>query len=243
MNKRKPDDEFAQIQLSFFRADGSEVVVWCPESKNAPATQTPFRRILDASRDSKPASPTAGRRRNRPREPKSIEPLGAPATIQPLHSEPKEKHFTIRYGDTSYSYESIFGEYLTAVTRVVVEDPYIRSQHQLANFVRFCELLVQKGSVRQIELVTGADDGDQQAEATARLADLTESLKDLDIQLCVKFDSHLHDRAVKLDNGWIIKIGRGLDIYQKPQSWFEIGASDFNLRPCLETNVDIFRIN
>jgi hypothetical protein len=29
----------------------------------------------------------------------------------------------------------------------------------------------------------------------------------------------LHDREIRLDNGWIVKIGRALDIYQKNQSW------------------------
>jgi len=39
MNKRKPDDEFARINLSYFTTGGEEVVVFCPESKDAPATQ------------------------------------------------------------------------------------------------------------------------------------------------------------------------------------------------------------
>ena len=29
-----------------------------------------------------------------------------------------------------------------------------------------------------------------------------------------QFSPVIHDRIVKLDNGWIIKIGRGLDIYR-----------------------------
>jgi len=29
--------------------------------------------------------------------------------------------------------------------------------------------------------------------------------------------------------------------YQKPDSWFGIGANDYSLRRCLETRVDIFR--
>jgi ATP-dependent Lon protease len=51
----------------------------------------------------------------------------------------------------------------------------------------------------------------------------------------------MHDREIRLDNGWIIKIGRGLDFYQKPNGWFEIGANDLFLRKCLETKVDIFK--
>ncbi len=46
MNKRKPDDEFARINLSYFKASGEEVVIFCPESKDALATQQPTRRKL-----------------------------------------------------------------------------------------------------------------------------------------------------------------------------------------------------
>src|ERR1019366_5411207 len=46
MNKRKPDDEFALINLSYFKASGEEKIVFCPESKDAAATQQPTRRRL-----------------------------------------------------------------------------------------------------------------------------------------------------------------------------------------------------
>ena len=42
---------------------------------------------------------------------------------------------------------------------------------------------------------------------------------------------------------WLIKIGRGLDFYQKPATWHEIGVHDLALRRCLETKVDVFRTN
>lgn len=51
MNKRKPDDEFARINLSYFKAGGDEVVVFCPESKDAPATQEPARRRLNPANE------------------------------------------------------------------------------------------------------------------------------------------------------------------------------------------------
>ena len=46
MNKRKPDDEFALIDLSYIDANGKEIVVYCPESRNATATLEPARRRL-----------------------------------------------------------------------------------------------------------------------------------------------------------------------------------------------------
>lgn len=75
-----------------------------------------------------------------------------------------------------------------------------------------------------------------------KLGELKQSLLKLDIVLDVKLNPNLHDREIRLDNGWVIKIGRGLDFYQKPNSWFEIGANDLSLRKCLETNVDIFKV-
>ena len=62
------------------------------------------------------------------------------------------------------------------------------------------------------------------------------------IELEVKLNQNMHDREIRIDNGWTIKIGRGLDFYQKPGGWFEIGANDLSLRKCLETKIDIFKV-
>ena len=64
---------------------------------------------------------------------------------------------------------------------------------------------------------------------------------EMDVLLGIRLNPNIHDREIRLDTGWVIKIGRGLDFYQKPASWFEIGANDLSLRRCLETKVDIYR--
>ena len=74
-----------------------------------------------------------------------------------------------------------------------------------------------------------------------RLAELQQSLLELDVALEVKINENLHDREIRIDTGWVIKIGRGLDFFQKPDSWYGIGSNDLSLRRCLETKVDIFR--
>jgi len=123
---------------------------------------------------------------------------------------------------------------------VVIEDPYIRMSHQLQNFVRFCEIVTKSGAVKRTELTTGYDNETPLAEIQRKLDDLQQSLLELDVVLDIKLNPNLHDREIRIDNGWIIKIGRGLDFYQKPGSWFEVGANDLSLRKCLETKVDIF---
>lgn len=246
MNKRKPDDEFARINLSYFKASGEEVIVFCPESKDAPATQEPARRRLNRA-DAQPAETTetqatvqqAPAREAPPAVPTPIAP--APVTNTPTSVELKEQHFTILYGDIGYSYESIIGPYLQGAKEVVIEDPYIRLQHQIQNFVRFCEIALKAGTVKKIKLITGYDDNTQLADISEKLEELKQSLLEMDVELEVKLNPNLHDREIRLDNGWIIKIGRGLDFYQKPNGWFEVGANDLSLRKCLETKVDIFR--
>jgi ATP-dependent Lon protease len=164
-----------------------------------------------------------------------------PETIKPTkHPKLSEQHYTIRYGDTGHSYQSILADYLQDATTVLVEDPYIRLPHQIQNFVRLCEVIVGFSTVRKIGLVTAYDDDTQRKDAEAKLQDLTQSLLDLDIVLEVAFNPNLHDREIRLDNGWVIKIGRGLDFYQRPSNWYEIGSSDLALRRCLETKVDIY---
>ena len=164
----------------------------------------------------------------------NLPPIEVSAGIRPLH-------FTILYGDTGYKYESIMAPYLRAANSVVIEDPYIRLQHQIQNFVRFCETLVKSGAVKKIKLVTGYDDKRQLGEIAEKQEELKPSLLELDVELEVKLNPNMHDREIRLDSGWVIKIGRGLDFYQRPSSWFEIGAMDMSLRKCLETKVDIFR--
>lgn len=243
MNKRKPDDEFARINLSYFKASGEEVVVFCPESKDASATQEPARRRL-AQVDGQPGS--ASEVQPAPSTPTpSAQPMPTTAASTvvdaPVSTELKEQHFTILYGDSGYSYESIMGPYLRGTKSLVIEDPYIRLPHQIQNFVRFCEAVLKAGTVRKITLVTGYDDRTQLAEIAEKLDELKQSLMELDVELEVKLNPNIHDREIRLDNGWVIKIGRGLDFYQKPGGWFEVGANDLSLRKCLETKVDIFR--
>ncbi len=117
---------------------------------------------------------------------------------------------------------------------VVIEDPYIRLPHQIQNFVHFCETVLKASSVKTISLITGYDNKTQVADIAGKLDELKQSLLELDVELAVELNPNLHDREIRLDNGWVIK-------NQKPGSWFEVGANDLSLRKCLETKVDVFR--
>jgi ATP-dependent Lon protease len=226
LNKRKPDDEFAHINLSFVNSAGKEVIVFCPESKNAHTTQEPLKKKADSNEGKGARVPETE--------------VVHPAPMAKSDSNAKERHFRIHYGSIGFSYETIFGPYLKDADQIMVEDPYIRAHHQIVNFLRFCEVVVRLARPKKILLVTAFDNQAEKEEAMVKLGAVTDSLKELDVELEIKVNPNLHDRQVRISTGWTVKIGRGFDIYQRPEDWLSIGANDLDLRPCLETTVDIF---
>ncbi|MBS1808654.1 MAG: BREX system Lon protease-like protein BrxL [Acidobacteria bacterium] len=229
LNKRKPDEEYAKIHLSYFNKAGAEVVVYCPESKDAPATQSPVRKYQ--------------RTTSKNAEIKSENEIKPAETVtETAEPELKEQHFTITYDATGYSYESIIGPYLRGASEVIVEDTYIRLTHQIQNFTRLCELFVKAGTFKRITLVTKFDADPDTVSIQEKLDEIQQSLLEFDVTFAVQVNPNLHDREIRLNNGWVIKIGRGLDFYQKPNGYFDIGMFDLSLRKCMETKVDIFQV-
>ncbi|XP_042551320.1 MIT domain-containing protein 1 isoform X3 [Dipodomys spectabilis] len=122
------------------------------------------------------------------------------------------KQIKIEENATGFSYESLLKEYLNeTVTEVWIEDPYIRQTHQ-----------------------------GNRTEQLSALDEIKLSLRSHGVLLEVEYSSSIHDREIRFNNGWQIKIGRGLDYFKKPQGCFSLGYCDFDLRPCRETTVDIF---
>ncbi|XP_003703406.1 MIT domain-containing protein 1-like [Megachile rotundata] len=147
----------------------------------------------------------------------------------------------IENGSIGHGYGTVFGRFLDAtVTYIHIEDPYIRAFHQCQNLVRLCELAVKKcHALSKISLVTTVDVDDRKNQK-ARLEELKQSLMSHLISFEFQFSDTLHDRQILFSNGWIVKIGRGLDYFKAPDGKFVLGACDLELRPCLETIIDIF---
>jgi ATP-dependent Lon protease len=238
LNKRKKDDEFANITLGFTNSRNQKVIVDCPESKGVEATQFPRTRSAEAAVLAVPSVNT------------SAQPQRAGSGATPvLLSEPtvetppdttklKEKEIRIFHGDRGFSYRTLFFDYLQGTKKVRLEDPYIRRHHQITNFLHFCEVCVDAGTVQEIQLVTSYEDDGEKQEAGPKIIAIARSLEEHGIKLSVKISDTLHDRRIELDNGWIITLGRGLDFYQRPDDWLEIGASELNLRQCVETTIN-----
>lgn len=246
MNKRKPDDEFAAINLSYFRPDGKEIVVYCRESKQATATQNPRKEEMPVDEQSVAAvvEPESLATIVATPEPSSENKMqeAAPVVTAPTPDEPKEKRLKVLYGDIGYGYETLFGPYLKGAQEVVVEDPYVRQKYQITNFLRFCEVVAKVGDAKKVVLKTYFDNPHQKTEALDAFIQIQDSLQEFGIEFELDYNSRLHDREVVLSNGWRIKMGRGLDYFQSlSKVYFQLGANDLDLRPCLETSFDFYR--
>lgn len=225
LNKRKKDDEFANIDLGYTDCNGEEYIVYCPESKGVAAVTEP--------------------RTVRPKEEAALigqeltgEEIVAQQPVETIaQQEAEEKELRIFHGDRGYSFRTLFLPYLKGTRKVSVEDPYIRLPHQVTNFLRFCEVCVEAGTVESVNLKTTYDDHFKKQEVEASLTTIKESLAEHGIELKFTFSPSFHDRRIETDKGWVITLGRGLDLYQKPDTWMSIGVNELELRPCFETSV------
>jgi len=152
------------------------------------------------------------------------------------------EHAEIQADSVGNSYESLFGQLLDCeVISVHIEDPYIRAHHQIVNFLRLCELVIRKCSnIQKIHLVTGVDPSQAQEQSSKLKEMAQELLNNHKISFSFEFSQTLHDRLIRLNTGWVIKIGRGLDIYKNSKSKWSPGYYDMDLRPCLQTSLDIY---
>ncbi|MEI7909989.1 MAG: BREX system Lon protease-like protein BrxL [Verrucomicrobiota bacterium] len=287
LNKRKADDEFAEIHLSYVNTKGETVEVHCPESIGIEATLSPRRHqnapetpaitaaatiaahivAVAAPPVPKPTAATSADSTGATAAAAAIAPTATAAqpvlqpaltaaagSIMDAATEPttaavvppaspsalKDKQLTIRYGDTGCSYRSLFGDYLVGAKKLVIEDPYIRRDNQIRNLLQLCELAVEAGTIKDISLVTTAENAAQQAEAETKLEEIKDTLADCDVAFTYRFSEKIPEREIRTDTGWHIQIDRGLEIYQGPLNSLKIGATNYDLRPCMETKVKIF---
>uniref|UniRef100_A0A915JN08 MITD1 C-terminal phospholipase D-like domain-containing protein n=1 Tax=Romanomermis culicivorax TaxID=13658 RepID=A0A915JN08_ROMCU len=95
-------------------------------------------------------------------------------------------------------------------------------------------------ALRLINLTTCQDEVSEGNQLQSKaLEEIKVSLSAHNVSLMVNYSPSLHDREIIFNNGWIVKIGRGLD-YFKSCSKFSIGFCDFDRRKCYETTIDIF---
>ena len=152
-----------------------------------------------------------------------------------------EKRISFRLGQTGVSYKSLFAEYLQDAKSITIEDPFIRTFWQLKNLTEFLSMLTETRQVEglKIHLITNEED-DKIPALIDDLDDIKEDLATVGLEFTYEFKD-FHDRCIKTDTGWIITLGRGLDIFE-PYNKFLLGAMLQSKRKCKEFSVVYSRI-
>lgn len=265
LNKRKPDEEYARIDMSYINAKGEKVVVYCPESKYSEATQNPRRspnveiRVDPEKATEEVVAPV---KKKRPRISDSatpkVERIGAPTEAAPItpvttvptsDSEPKAKpgRKEIMHGDIGYDYDILFRPYLEGAKIVQLEEPFLSMPYQMENLVRFVEMLIKIGDCKMLLIYTKpcdtADWTNRVRENLQQLADTLADMETTDMRMEFHFDENMHDRSIRTDTKWHIDMGRGLHIYQnlnpdrERRNPYQMGTYDLTLRPCHSTAI------
>ena len=154
--------------------------------------------------------------------------------------EPTATTIDLANGQTGVSYEKLFGPYLRGVRQIRVVDPFVRFDYQIYNFMNFCEVIEAGAGEVRLTLVTCGESSLQEMELESKLKELQSSLLFNGIQFNYEFDQNLHDRWIEIDE-WRILLGRGLDIYQKPEGKFTLGFVDQTKRRCKATTISYTR--
>ena len=106
------------------------------------------------------------------------------------------------------------------------------------------EVIAKVGDCKKISLVTAFDDMEQKEENTTIFEQIVDNLFEHNIEFRFQFSETLYDREIKLSNGWGMKMGRVLDYFQSLSgNYYQIGVNDMDLRPCLETNFDFYKLS
>lgn len=152
---------------------------------------------------------------------------------RPRISVLQEKSMTFRMGQTGVSYEKLFASYMANANEITVEDPYIRAPWQIKNFMEFALMLINTRPVDDLKLnlITNEEE-DKIPELIDRLDDIKDDLATYGINFEYKFRD-FHDRCIKTDTGWTISLGRGLDMFEKYNT-FSIASSRQDMRKCKE---------
>ena len=151
--------------------------------------------------------------------------------VQDLPSTIKE----IRMNQRGISYTKLFGPYLRTAHKVELTDPFVRIPYQIDNLIEFINTVkqsVENPEGLQIHLSTANDD-EHRPDVIDIFDAITDDLAPRGIDFTYDFEAD-HDRFIRLDNGWKINLGRGLDIFDKVERFSidRISQEDRRCKAC-----------
>lgn len=158
----------------------------------------------------------------------------------------KPSQVIIRDNQEGISYQSLFADYLKGAKKITLVDPYIRAHYQMKGLLEFCLMLANnKNTEEEVELnvVTWNEPDQMLKNSTENLNEISESVFDLGIKMSFEFNPNQHDRFIQADTGWKIVLGRGLDIFLRPEGRYNVADLYQEKRKCKATEITYLRVN
>lgn len=154
--------------------------------------------VVDARGDSRPASPVFDRR----------------ALL-------KSRAIPVRYKiepSRGHSMPGILLPYLFDAAEIQIRDPYLRKPYQIRNVHEILLLLIQHADAARLPHVVietcASDEDEYRAKQEATFEQLQQSWGQFGIVIDWSIVDDFHDRSIVTDTGWVIDLGRGLDVYE-----------------------------
>ena len=116
-----------------------------------------------------------------------------------------------------HSMPGILLPYLFDAAEIRICDPYLRHPYQIRNVHEILLLLIQHADAARLPHVV--------------------------IETCASDVDNFHDRSIVTDTGWVIDLGRGLDVYEAytPLSQFDPRYAIPQLRRTKDTTINVSR--
>ena len=101
---------------------------------------------------------------------------------------------------------------------IQIRDPYLRKPHQIRNVHEILLLLIQHADAARLPHVVietcASDEDEYRAKQEATFEQLQQSWGQFGIVIDWSIVDDFHDRSIVTDTGWVIDLGRGLDVYE-----------------------------
>ena len=137
------------------------------------------------------------------------------------------KHLEILDNQMGVSYKNLFGEYLAGVQTVTIIDPFIRLPYQFRNLMELISLIAghkELDETIEVKLITKEDEN--YTEVKDRLKEVQDNVAPIGIDFYFEYDEFIHDRYILINDDWKITLGRGLDIWNKTNGYFDIAETN-----------------
>ena len=183
--------------------------------------------VVDASGDSRSASPVFDRR-----------------ALLKARAIPRRYKIEPSMGN---SMPDILLPYLFDAAEIRIRDPYLRKPHQIRNVHEILLQLIQHADAARLPRIVietcASDEDDYRAKQEATFEQLQQSWGQFGIIIDWSIVDYFHDRSIVTDTGWVIDLGRGLDVYDAytPLSQFDPRYAIPHLRRTKEITINVSR--